>query len=462
MATGSRPRIAIVGAGTAGISCARVLIAKGFDDIKIYESRDRIGGRIHGSSSLGKPVDMGPNWMHGSTRVNSALAFFRAPGVTLHDIGEESAIFSPQGTPYSAAQVAELEEHMWTYVERAIEYSKEREDEIDPSVSMYEYIAALVDEELPDNAMKRKQVKQAIKMFGFYIGEDVTRQSLKFACLEEPAPGDNLFVASGFTGILQDMARVVVKTASLRLQTPVSRVITVDDGVIVEAEGAREHYDAVVVSVPLGVLKQKDIVFEPALPEAIENAIKALGYGRLEKVYLRFPRQFWTSDNFQFFQPEYAEETNSAKWPMSAVSLAHLPEQYAQPVLLWYLYGEMSAHFLGLATEADKIQFLEPYYSRISGYDATRDAPDGLLHTAWSQDRHAGCGSYSNFQVGLVEGTANVDALRQGMPERRVWFAGEHCSDVLQLATVSGAYEAGQHAGAGVAARLGKNVSADE
>ena len=40
-------RIAIIGAGISGLSAAQKLYQNGFNDIKIFEALDRIGGRIH-------------------------------------------------------------------------------------------------------------------------------------------------------------------------------------------------------------------------------------------------------------------------------------------------------------------------------------------------------------------------------------------------------------------------------
>lgn len=40
-----KPRVAIVGAGLAGLRCAQVLLDKGFN-VTIFEARDHVGGRV--------------------------------------------------------------------------------------------------------------------------------------------------------------------------------------------------------------------------------------------------------------------------------------------------------------------------------------------------------------------------------------------------------------------------------
>ena len=50
--------------------------------------------------------------------------------------------------------------------------------------------------------------------------------------------------------------------------------------------------DAVVISVPLGVLKKETIAFQPPLPQRKQTAIRQLGFGVLNKVCLRPASQF--------------------------------------------------------------------------------------------------------------------------------------------------------------------------
>ena len=69
---------------------------------------------------------------------------------------------------------------------------------------------------------------------------------------------------------------------------------------VVARDGSEVWGDAVVVTLPLGVLKaglrdptNEAVQFEPPLPAAKRSAIEALGFGRLEKVVLRFGNNFW-------------------------------------------------------------------------------------------------------------------------------------------------------------------------
>lgn len=70
--------------------------------------------------------------------------------------------------------------------------------------------------------------------------------------------------------------------------------------------------------------------------------------------------------------------------------------------------------------------------------------PRAVLATCWANDKFAGYGSYSNFQVGLVDGDKHIEIMRHGMPERGIWLAGEHTAPFVALGTTTGAYQSGE------------------
>lgn len=176
------------------------------------------------------------------------------------------------------------------------------------------------------------------------------------------------------------------------------------------------------------------------------------------QVYIKFPRAFWGNDGpdfFTFLSPTYAPETNAESWHMCCFSLAHLPGECAQPTLLFYVFGPTSAYFTGTFSPATTelgrsqyIDFFKPYFSKLPSYDE-KDAdctPAALIATEWSREKWAGYGSYSNFQVGLTTGDEDIVAMRDGIPEQKIWFGGEHTAPILGLGSVSGAYWSGEDA----------------
>lgn len=49
----------------------------------------------------------------------------------------------------------------------------------------------------------------------------------------------------------------------------------------------------------------------------------------------------------------------------------------------------------------------------------------------------------------------DIEALREGCPDRGVWFAGEHTAPFVALGTITGAYWSGEAVGRRIAAAYG-------
>lgn len=146
--------------------------------------------------------------------------------------------------------------------------------------------------------------------------------------------------------------------------------------------------------------------------------------------------------------------------------MASLPDGTAHPTLLFYIFGNESHHLVNkvaalpdqAARDAFLIDFFRPYYSRLPGFEAGSPecVPVGTVATAWLADELAGNGSYSNFQVGLEEGDVDIETMREGMPERGIWLAGEHTAPFVGLGTVTGAYWSGEAVARRIAERYGR------
>jgi hypothetical protein len=94
----------------------------------------------------------------------------------------------------------------------------------------------------------------------------------------------------GYRRLVEAMAAGV----DLRLGVDVAEVARSAGGVLVRGrDGTTEEGSHVVVTVPLGVLQRGALRFLPALPPDRLSAIERLGFGRYEKVALRFDEPFW-------------------------------------------------------------------------------------------------------------------------------------------------------------------------
>jgi hypothetical protein len=281
-------------------------------------------------------------------------------------------------------------------------------------------------------------------------------------------PLANLFVASTYKPMIDILSKPALEADIIRLCTPIKTITTntidlqnsAERRILLAGSNSTYSVDSVIVTIPLGCLKNSAITFNPPLPERIQQSISSLGYGRLEKVYISFPKAFWFSVGapgfYSFLRPKYAAKTNPNRWHMCCFSLAHLPEPYDQPTLLFYLFEPASEYLTSSEFPSPRTdrglkqytQFFEPYFSRLGGYQPGSEhcTPTGVVVTGWGKDVYAGFGSYSNFQVGLIDGENDIEAFREGIQDRRIWFAGEHTAPVLGLGSVSGAYWSGEAA----------------
>lgn len=140
-----------------------------------------------------------------------------------------------------------------------------------------------------------------------------------------------------------------------------------------------------------------------------------------------------------------------------------LESENSHPTLLIYTFGELSAHICSLVHDnPDKTKqyaaldaFFRPYYSRMPSYspDEPDCQPKGYLASTWRHDPLAGYGSYSNMQVGVDGADRHIITLQDGIPERGIWFAGEHAAPIEERGTVGGAYMSAEIAAAKIVSK---------
>lgn len=72
-ARGASPRVAVIGAGIAGLSCARELASFGFEPV-VFEASERLGGRCSSQATPAGCFDDGAQCISGPTRLASYVA----------------------------------------------------------------------------------------------------------------------------------------------------------------------------------------------------------------------------------------------------------------------------------------------------------------------------------------------------------------------------------------------------
>lgn len=122
----------------------------------------------------------------------------------------------------------------------------------------------------------------------------------------------------------------------IRTGTPAGAVEYRDGAKVVAGEKSISA-ERVLVTVPLGVLRDRAISFDPPLPPAKRDAIARLQMGLLDKLYLRFPDVFWDGEaDIIGFMPDERGE-----W----VTWLNMAKHSGEPILAAFNSGSVARRF---------------------------------------------------------------------------------------------------------------------
>jgi monoamine oxidase len=423
--------VVVVGAGIAGIVAADRLRRAGHD-VRVLEGRRRLGGRIHTWRGWpGSPLDLGASWVHGHAAGNPITSIARRAGAAL----VASSYDSGQVHVDERLAAAGVRPHPGRWA-RIVEEAELLAAGLPSDVSLADALRHRV-AGLGLSAYDRDEL--AFHLNAHYTTEwGADPDALSARTVDEGKQygrtGEDAFFPHGYDQVTSYLARRL----RVELGVVVRRVVLGRAGARVETDVGAIDAGAVVVTVPLGVLKHEGITFVPPLPASHAQAVHRLGVGVLSKTNLLFDEPFWPVDlDWQeLLGPRHGAW---AEW----FSLAK-----TGPAVLVGFHGGERARAVEAGRPADV------------GADAVRalrsmfghrvPAPRAVVTTGWSRDRLAH-GSYSTNAVG----STRADRVALGAPVGgRIFFAGE-ATEPDYSATVHGAYRSGLRVAREVADALG-------
>ncbi len=210
-----------------------------------------------------------------------------------------------------------------------------------------------------------------------------------------------------------------------------------DDGEILEA-------NQIVLTTPLGVLKNDSIAFAPALPPWKTAPIKRLGFGTLNKVILVYEKPFWNVDQDMFGllrEPEVPDSLDQEDYVSNRGRFYlfwNCIKTSGLPVLIALLAGD-AAHQAETESDATLVYSVTQELARMFK-QTVLPKPTETIVTRWGKDRFAR-GTYS--YVGATSEPGDYDAMAR--PIGNLHFAGEATCGT-HPATVHGAYISGLRA----------------
>ncbi len=246
---GNAKRVAIIGAGMSGLTAANRLSQKGIE-VEVFEGRDRIGGRIWTDNRLGPPLDLGASWIHGTKR-NPLTNLAQAQNQTLVETDDEYIIRGRDGR-----RISDSEAPPW----------------LEDVVSVQHDAGASIEK---------------INRLAYLASRDYG--------------GPEVIFPKGYAPVLDAFKGEY----NINLNTSVEAIRYADGkATVTTRQSSDQSFDAVLVTVPLGVLKKGVITFDPELPKDKRQAIDRLGMGTLDKLYLQFKAPFWDLDATWIATPE--------------------------------------------------------------------------------------------------------------------------------------------------------------
>lgn len=471
------PRVVIIGAGMAGLSAAARLTQRGISNIVVLEAYERLalyftekilvfrvvrfqttsiiifrpGGRIH-SCWLGDIVaELGSHW--------------KPENCVTHPVYLMSATEDPPragvpGCEHTRGLFNRIVTGKMPFPPTVTAYHKFRQIEEEAARiyclggnkqhgSLINFMSLRIQQELHDYP-EDQQHDAARIMFGLShmlsarCGDDTAMLCADhFGCFMN-MPGGEVRVPLGLIGILAPLLRQIPEGA-IRYCKPVNCVYWGASqkagyrAIVCTTDGEEFPADYVIITVSLGVLCINSAkMFCPALPASKIDAMRCLGYGYCNKIYLEYcrPFWFWHKGNLNF---NYCPNQLSSRcdWTRGITSIEMVPN--SKHVMCAWIVGQEAMMMEGLCDKdvAEGITDL----LRMSTGNEYIPYPMTILRSHWTSDPFF-CGAYS-YECRCTDGQAQR-ALACPLPGPSepippvLLFAGE-ATVPGHFATVSGA-----------------------
>ena len=413
--------ILIVGAGMAGLAAARHLADNGHT-VTLLEARDRIGGRVWTDRSLGAALDLGASWIHGAGDSLLTTLARRYNAATTPTNYDSHLIYDYNGRSVTAAEWSEMD----TAFAALIDELEALAATMDSDISIQQGLDRILHgERLTD--LEQRQLNYLINtIIEHELAADAAQLSLWYAHEGDELVGDDLIFPDGYDQLTNGLAEGL----TIRLNHLVEQINYTNDGVTIITTNGQFTADCALITLPLGVLQQGAVMFDPPLPLRKQQAIDRLGMGLLNKLYLRFERPFWDADSHLLgYMP--ANKGEWAEW-LNLYALS------GQPILLAFNAGEYG-RFSETLSDTQLVEAAMRVLQTIYGPDIPQ--PTGHLATRWAADPYT-YGSYSYLPIGATPD----DRLALAQPVNQILFFAGEATSVNSPATVHGAYMSGERA----------------
>jgi monoamine oxidase len=404
--------VLIIGAGISGLAAAKKLKDKGFTVI-VLEAQDKIGGRLRTDRSMGIAFDEGASWIHGPNGNPITKLASQAGANTYLTDDDNHAVFDNNGTTYSDTFL----DSQYTQFENALKAVRS-------AGTKQQSFQTIFNSLYPAQANNRLWKYMLSAYLEFDTGGDISKLSSKYFYDDEAFPGKDVIVTNGYDKV----ANLLGQGLDIRLNSRVTEINYNATKSLVKVNENSIEADYVIVSVPLGVLKNNSISFQPSLPASKLSAIQNIQMGNVNKFLFIWDTPFWDT-NIQYIG--YTPETKG-KFNYLMNMKKFLPTTNG---LMTFAYGDY-ATLTETMTDAQIKNEVMAQLKTIYGNSIPN--PTNMLRTKWGQNINT-FGAYSFATNGTT--SADFDTMATEI-NNKLFFAGEHTERDYR-ASVHGAYLSG-------------------
>lgn len=404
-----KKRIVVVGAGISGLAAAHELLKEGHEVI-VLEAKDTIGGRIQSTNVAGQTFQLGASFIHGNQK-NPVATLLEGEGMRMKNVDFDSIVVYKNGVK---AYMDDDLEPFFSFVDSEKSSLSKDQSLLDTWNSFGQ-----ARQQKSDELLYRLKIDTQTE-----IGADISDISTLQYDEEGELKGGDYLVTGDYTTVVKKLAEGI----DVRLNHIVTRLQDTGHEVAVATKDGKSFTaDAVIVTVPLGVLQKGSVTFEPQLPKEKLAAIHGLKMGNLHKTFLTFDHVFWDDVTVIGIMRD-----DGTKWG----EFINLAPATGKPTLLALHGGNDATSLEGLSDEAIGNQA----YEALSSAYPQASRPNVVVTSKWYADPFT-LGSYSYIPPGAS--LEMYDTIAK--PYGRIHFAGEHTNS-LYPSTTHGAYLSGLRA----------------
>ena len=395
----------VIGAGAAGIAASRALVEHRVGSVVVLEARSRVGGRAwtyrKGSHQAGGiALDLGCGWLH-SADTNEWAALAPSLGFAV------DTMLPPWERPAHRANFG----------------PGEREDYHAAWSSFY---ARIADAEARNSTARMSTCFEPGNRWNGLLGAMVTyingAEADQLVIAEYARYRDteiNRRIAQGYGTLIEAYAAPL----DVRLSAPVTLIDHSGPRLRITTPQGDVTARAAIIAAPPGVIANETLRFTPALPGKLAAA-HALPLGVADKMFLAVDEADDLPIETRLYGATDTVETGSYTF-----------RPFGRPVIEGYFGGKFARALEHEGDGAIAAFAIEQICAALGNGMRKRLHP--IIESAWARDPYA-LGAYSYGGEGAAAARATLAAAVDG----RLFFAGEHCSEV-DFSTAHGAYRSG-------------------